>query len=278
MPSPFPGMDPYIESPSRWGDFHTQMMADIRALLNPLLRPNYVVRIEERVYISEETDPGRRWIVPDLHVVVTGSAQGAGPARPTRTPQTAVPPEAEVDADVAQAVDVSEQLHEQVRERFLQIVDVTRREVLTTIELLSPGNKVRGSQSREEYLSKRRAVIASGVGLVEIDLLRQGERGFVPQNLPEHDYQVYVSRWVGGDRKGWVWPVLLRQRLPAIPVPLREGDADVTLDLQAAVTRAYDVANYDLEIDYARDPDVPLSPATAAWADGLLRTKDLRSR
>ena len=34
MPSPFPGMDPYIETSGLWGDFHGSLLAAVRADLN----------------------------------------------------------------------------------------------------------------------------------------------------------------------------------------------------------------------------------------------------
>jgi hypothetical protein len=269
MPSPFPGMDPYIETAGRWGDFHTRMMTVMSDLLNPQLRPKYLCRIEERVYISEETDPGRKWIVPDLHLVAaTSSGARKGVVATSNTPP---------ESDVAQAVEVTEHLQEEVRERFLQIIDRASRAVVTTIELLSPANKIAGSTGRKEYEAKRTAVINSGSHLIEIDLLNAGERIFDPAELPRHDYQVYLSRWVNGARKGWVWPIQMRQRLPAVPVPLRDGDPDATLDLQSAVSQTYDRASYDLEIDYGQDPQAPLSPEAAKWVDGFLRSKSLRT-
>lgn len=66
MPSPFPGMDPYLEDPPTWGNFHLNMIAEIQAELNRQLRPKYYARAEERVYISDQDDPGRRVIVPDI--------------------------------------------------------------------------------------------------------------------------------------------------------------------------------------------------------------------
>ena len=68
MPSPFPGMDPYLEAPETWNDFHHELMSSIRESLNKAFRPNYHAMVEERVYISDEADPGRKWIVPDVYV------------------------------------------------------------------------------------------------------------------------------------------------------------------------------------------------------------------
>jgi hypothetical protein len=54
MPSPFPGMDPYLETPELWPDVHHELISQIRSALNPTLRPHYVARVELRVYISDD--------------------------------------------------------------------------------------------------------------------------------------------------------------------------------------------------------------------------------
>ena len=57
MPSPFPGMDPYLEDPDLWPDVHANLIASIQAELNQQIAPNYVARVEQRVFISDENDP-----------------------------------------------------------------------------------------------------------------------------------------------------------------------------------------------------------------------------
>ena len=57
-----------------------------------------------------------------------------------------------------------------------------------------------------------------------------------------------------------------------MPVPLLAGDADVPLDLQRALNNVYDLAGYDLVVDYSKPPEVPLRPDKAAiWAEERLR-------
>ena len=53
MPSPFPGMDPYIDGQGWWG-FCTQYIAQLQRMLAPLVRPRYVVFIEEHLYLVAE--------------------------------------------------------------------------------------------------------------------------------------------------------------------------------------------------------------------------------
>lgn len=262
MPSPFPGMDPYLESPKLWPDVHHSLISGIRQNLNPRLRPKYIARIEERVYISDETDPGRRVIIPDLLVATTGrEADFTAPSSPS---------------NVAQAVKVVELIDQEIHESRLEILDAESREVVTVIEVLSPTNKIRGSEGRREYLKKRRQIIRSNTHLVEIDLLRQGEPAFVGQALPPHQYGAYRSRSVDGERDGLFWPIRLTQRLPVIGIPLHRNDPDVTLDLQTVLDDVYETAGYDVDIDYGNAPEVPLPSELTNWANELLKTKGLR--
>jgi len=72
-----------------------------------------------------------------------------------------------------------------------------------------------------------------------------------------------------------VWPIQLSEPLPMVPVPLLRGDPDVMLDLQAALTAAYDAYRYDLSVDYTRPPEVPLEGDDAQWAEERLRAARL---
>ena len=85
------------------------------------------------------------------------------------------------------------------------------------------------------------------------------------RKLPPAPYFEFLSR---AKRRPIVdvWPIRLNEKLPTIPVPLLNGDADVPLDLQRAMTSVYDEFNYDLDIDYARPPHVALTHADTAWA------------
>jgi hypothetical protein len=61
-----------------------------------------------------------------------------------------------------------------------------------------------------------------------------------------------------------------------VPVPLLAGDADVLLDLQAALRNIYDLLGYDLAIDYSQSPEVPLRSEDQTWAGTVLRGAGLR--
>lgn len=264
MPSPFPGMDPYLEEPGLWPDVHHELISGIRAQLNGLIRPRYVARVEERIYVSDEDDPGRRTLVPEVRVNEVGSqGQSGGPA-PVASPATG-----------DESLLVTTLIEEEISEARVEVIEALTREVVTVIEVVSPTNKVPGARGRESYQRKRRAVMTSHCHWVEIDLLRAGTPTFSRELLPPCEYVVHVSR-VEQRPRGRVWPVRLRNRLPVIPIPLRDSDPDVPLDLQGILATAYDRAGYDVSVDYRREPEPPLPPDLAAWADQLLRERGLR--
>jgi hypothetical protein len=157
-----------------------------------------------------------------------------------------------------------------LRESFVKIRDRLTREVITVIELLSPTNKESGPD-REQYLDKRGCVLISPTNLVEIDLLRGYDRMPI-EDPPVCDYMVMVSRYVERPRTG-LWPVMVRERLPDVPIPLRNGDPDAMLDLQRLLNEVYDGAGYDYYI-YSGTPAPPLRSHDAKWAEDLLMAQD----
>ena len=155
----------------------------------------------------------------------------------------------------------------------VEIRDAANRELVTSIEVLSPTNK-RG-EGRLEYLAKRQRLLLSTAHLVEIDLLHQGQRVPMQEALPPAPYYVLVGRAETRPLTA-VWPIPLAAPLPAVNVPLLPGDADVPLDLQLALTTVYDLLSYDLAVNYAEPPEVPLPPPEAEWVDQRLRAASLR--
>jgi hypothetical protein len=164
---------------------------------------------------------------------------------------------------------------EPIEQGFIEIIDIkSGRRVVTVIEILSPSNKIPGL-GRELYLKKQEELRNGRISLVEIDLVREGSRWLeaafeTVSDEPRTPYAACVLRgWKPLELEYYRLP--LRERLPAIAVPLRETDHDVTLDLQTLIDRCYDEARYDDDIDYREDPDPPLDPDHAQWADALLR-------
>ena len=265
MPSPFPGMDPFLEDPGLWPDVHHWLISVTAELLNSSLRPNYYARIEERVYISDEHDPGRKVIIPDVRVVsVPGPTQATARARGQS-----------VGIAVAEPLEVITLIEDEVHEPRIEVIDRDSKLVVAVVEVLSPTNKYPGSRGRDSYEGKREQVMRSPSHFIEIDLLRGGD-GFPPyEALPPHEYRVHVSR-VNRRPRGTLWPIRLDQRLPTIPIPLRKDDPDAQLDLQAVLATAYERAAYDLQLDYRRDPPPPPLADYAHWIDQLLRERGVR--
>lgn len=263
MPSPFPGMDPYLET-STWMNFHSQMCVEIARQLGPKVRPRYLARVNERTYTEIGVDPEEkpeRPRLPDVGIVrASESPTGDGGA-------------AVATASAIAPVRMATAMPVRLRHFVLEIRDVKGRRLVTSIELLSPTNK-RG-RGRREYLDKRLKLMRNDVNLVEIDLLHGGERLPMRKPLPPAAYYVYVGR--SEDRPMTdVFPIAINQPLPSIPIPLLPDDPDVMLDLQQALSTVYDLSDYDREIDYAKPPEARLSPDEAAWVADRLRAAGLR--
>jgi hypothetical protein len=253
MPSPFPGMDPYLEDPRLWPDVHARLITTIAETLLAAIRPAYFVQVEERVYLGEWTDPGVAVYVPDLQITPTerfSTGRGGGATV--------------IDDPILIAHEPVE-----VHESYLEVKDARSREVITVIEVLSPSNKTPGSLSRKLYLEKRDAILATPTQFVEIDLLRGGQRTPVGGPMPRCDYLASAS--VRSDKpRTKVWPMKLNDRLKTIGIPLKEGDPDAALDLQAVLNTVYDRAGYELVVDYKQPCDPPLTPEQAAWAEVMV--------
>ena len=260
MPSPFPGMDPYLEDVALWTGVHAALIARIQDQLAQRLLPRYLVAFQERVYITAENDPAYRVIYPDVHFVQpdpVGDPMGSG------APATAADALA-----IAEPIRVTEDRVEPVRELSLELRDATDLSVVTVIEVLSRTNKVLGSEGRADFLRKRREIYATSTHWVELDLLRAGGRTAHRRPVVTAAYQAFVSRHLAerGERQGDLWPIPLDARLPVIGIPLRSGEPDAPLDLQAAFGLAYDRGGYRYRINYAADPPPPAMSADAlAW-------------
>jgi hypothetical protein len=215
------------------------------------------------VFISDDEDPGRKVVIPDLRIGDRPDGSGEAPSAPETRLAVAEP--------IVEVTLVDHEIHEP----YLTVVDREERRVVTFIEVVSPSNKVAGSRGRANYQQKRLEVVNSPSHWVEIDLLRAGIP-FIPQrSAARGDYYVHVSR-AGQRPRGQVWHIHLPQRLPVVLIPLKAGDPDVALDLQGVLDTAYDRAAYDKVVNYRGEADPRLSSDQAAWADEVLRSKGLR--
>ncbi len=264
MPSPFPGMNPYLEKPNFWGDFHNSLIYAMRATLNRMLPSTYFAAIEERIYI-----------LPDEKYTYIYDVGVTNPLNPGAISVRGGAALAELDAPFRVG-----QYLEEIRESYLEIrSDKECGPIVTAVELLSPTNKDE-RPGRESYLNKQADLLNSATHFIEIDLLRAGMHTVaVPlELLPKkvaYDYLICLHRAGRGDSFD-IWPNRLRNRLPRIAIPLDAGVPDVVLDLQAVLNYCYEESGYDYGMDYQSEIVPPLSPEDAAWADALLREKGLR--
>lgn len=264
MPSPFPGMDPYLEA--HWRDVHASLVIYIRDALQDSLPAELRARVEERVVLETPEGLGGG-LFPDVRVIEFRTRQRKGPTAGA---------EAE---EVAESL-VVETDREPMTEGFIQVIDIgSGNRVVTVLEVLSPSNKTPG-EGMEQYRRKQRELLRSDTNLVEIDLLRGGKHVLaVPlESIPPGQrtpYMVCARRaWLPG--KAEIYPIPLSRRLPNLKVPLREADAEVAVDLQALLELCYRRGRYEGDLNYAVDPEPPLTGRDAEWADDLLRGLGLR--
>ncbi|MEA3339512.1 MAG: DUF4058 family protein [Chloroflexota bacterium] len=268
MPSPFPGMDPYLEG-EMWQEFHETMANAIRAQLMSVLTPKYVALLAKRYVLDRPIMgifglPEEMIFYPDVHVVAPSGMQPG----PTLSAQGASAAGAVV-AVTEPTVSLISPIPTKVPVISVEIRDVAERRLVTLIEILSPVNK-RG-EGASEYAERRLELMQTPTHLLEIDLLRRGRRIPLVGELPPASYYVYLSR-VQRRPFTQVWPIALPKPLPAVPVPLLPPDPDVPLDLQAAIEACFDLVGYERLLDYAAPTPPPkLDEDDAAWLTETLR-------
>ena len=256
--SPFPGMDPWLES--YWGDMHHRIIQYSCDQIETQLPPGLVAMVETTVYLVESDLEKRRVMRPDFAVFDFGATAGRpepgnlAVAEPIRI---AIPEEPYMQG------------HIEIRQTD------SGRSLVTAIEVISPTNKL-DPFAKSAYLRKRQEYYAAKINVVELDLLRIGKDLIgVPLEGLDRDvitpYKCAVRR--GGDLGGAeidYYPLPLRSRLSRIALPLRSTDTDIVLDLQLPIDEAYRRGRYATLIDYAHPPNPPLSPDDAAWAARLV--------
>lgn len=265
MPSPFPGMDPWLEGPGVFPDIHDALIFLLREALNAVLPKGFRARGANRIWMDEE-----RHRQPDVSI--------------TRPPEWNAPPEGGVAIEMFTRLGMltvqTAFQPDPVVEQYVEIRSTTGDRLVTAVEVLSITNKTPGEAGRGSYRQKQSEFRTGRVNLVEIDLLRGGAH---TTSIPVHelrrragafDYHVCVTA-AGVPGRFFVAPFRLTDRMPTIAIPL-EGDAEpVSIDLQPLFDRAYDTGRY-ADSDYlSRPPVPPLTPDQQAWAEGVLRAKGL---
>jgi len=260
--SPFPGMDPYLES--HWGDVHHSLIQYGRDAIQGILPDDLLARVEERVYL-EIDDVRIRSIAPDSRIS-EWQTNGIGGG-------TAVAEEVAVAEPRVFVVEPDE-----VTEGLIEIRERDGGRVVTILEFLSPGNKA-GGEGMRQYYQKQTQILQSPTSLVEIDLVRAGQRvlaipsPMIPKEW-RNDYLACIRRsWRGSHRE--LYSIPLRKRLPILPIPLRSHEPPIHLDLQAILEQCYRPGRYD-RLNYREGATPALSEADRAWADDLLKAAGKR--
>jgi hypothetical protein len=252
-------MDPYLEG-ELWTSFHSLFVPEIIRELTPQLRPRYIALAQKYhiVVDASESETSPESLYPDVGVTQTQTS-----SKSAATPVLQAPLE----------MDTVSPFPHKVPHLWIEILDNKNRRLVTAIEFLSPANKI--GAGRKKYLRKRQRLLNSTAHLLEIDLLRHGQRLPMKDPLPPVAYFVFLSR-VEKRPRTEVWPISLDQSLPKVPVPLLAGDSDAGLNLQTAFALAYDLSGFDVVIDFHQPPEFPLSSGDASWVDGRLRDAGLR--
>ena len=262
MPSPFPGMNPYLESPQLWQELHSRLIVAISDTLNPQILPKYRAAVESRIY---EMSDGESILVgiPDVSVTQTIS-------RPTQD---------ETSKNIAtltpQPTIVTLPMPQEVRENYLEIREIATGLVVTVIEILSPKNKKPGP-GKIAYETKRQQILGNLAHLVEIDLLRAGTPMPILGKSPPSLYRILISKSHQRPRAN-LYPLSLQTPIPVLKVPLRSGDNEPTLDLQSLIHEVYDRAGFAFVIDYNRNLSPRLAQVDQTWLTEHLKSQALRN-
>jgi hypothetical protein len=255
--SPFPGMDPYLESPTHWEDFHSRLINALADAITEGLPADYFTSIGEHVSLLEPDGPSKN-IVPDIAVVDRGSGTGDATALldlPAAGPMV-IPNILWLDPPV---------------QRYIEIIRMPGREVVTVVEVLSPKNKT--GDGRGAYLEKRYGLLDRQINLVELDLLRGGKRIDLKRPLPPAHYYALVSRSARRPdcEVSW-WNI--RDVFPLLAIPLRLPEPDVTVDLREAFHVAYERGRYNRRVDHNGPmPPPALVPDDAKWAAETVKNR-----
>jgi hypothetical protein len=189
-------MDPYLESPDLWPDFHHRLAFAISDELNRLLPTAYYAQLEMRqeLGIIEEGHVRHR-IIPDLTMIQPRMRH------PERTTAGGTALLERPRRDLSKSVEFTVVI-DSISHHFVEIRDSRRgHKLITLIEILSPLNKRPGAD-RDAYRAKQSKVLGSDANLIEIDLLRDGKHvlpdlslsALVAQLSPPADQLVMVSR------------------------------------------------------------------------------------
>ena len=153
MPSPFPGMDQFLEHPDIFPDFHDSFITHLRERIQERLPAPYIAAIGRRAWI----EVSERFVGPDVQVLRPKNEQANNGGQAVAV---AEPPRSE-----PLVVRVT---HDERHEPLIEIYSGRgpERRLVTCIELLSLSNKLSGEHGRDLYVRKQREILYGKVHLV----------------------------------------------------------------------------------------------------------------
>jgi Protein of unknown function (DUF4058) len=265
MKSPFPGMDPFIEAFGLWEGFHGHLIEAIYQAIATVLPRGYTAVTAVRSYVVLMEAEGKDEYLARPDIAVTRPASGKKP------PKKKVSGKATAAAELEESVPMQAFIASRFEEAFVEIyAEGEKRILVTCIEVLSPSNKRPGTEGWNEYQRKRQAMLLGTANFIEIDLLRGGTRMPMLTPWPDSPYTLLVSRIFNAPRCR-AWRAEFQRALPAIPVPLRDPDPDLTLELQPLLDHIYTLGRYDERIDYDRTLTPALSEPDTVCVRQLLQ-------
>ena len=270
MPSPFPGMDPFLEERQRWKAFHGWFMRKLAEQSLPKARElGCWIDVERSVYQRE----------PSGEIVLIGEPDqtvGADVANPAWTePSSGAGAVVLAEPRAIHEIVLDPAKLARVKQDYLVVRELDQfARVLAVVEVLSPANK--SGKYVPRYREKRMKFLTSLAHFMEIDLLRRGKnpsRQLFPE-LPAAPYFIFVARKNPLGRKEGGYPLRLQDSLPVIGLPIGPGRPDLPLDLQTAFQAAYDLSVRPGSIRYGEEtPSEPrLGKEDAAWVEQLIQT------
>jgi hypothetical protein len=271
MKSPFPGMDPFIEAEALWEGFHDRLIGRIDEALARILPPGYIIDIASRSYVVLVESEGKKKRLAKPDVTITERPSRKRPRKKNGGVAVAELPE------VVESVQMQAFIAEEFREIFLEIyAQREERQLVTSIEVLSPSNKRPDTEGWIQYKRKRQAMLLGRANYIELDLLRGGDKHPMLTDWPDYPYTLLVSRAIDAPYCRVFRGDFLR-RLPVIPVPLFDPDLDLQLDLQPLIDTIYELGRYHEEIDYSRRLTPALTDAESGAVRDLLKNHSSRS-
>ena len=268
MPSPFPGMNPYLEYPVFWSSFHTRLMVAIADTMAPILRPNnYYIEVETRTYNEQEDgedeDEDLLVGIPDAAVLSASSS---------KQPRDTVLSDTGTTLTQSRPQPITLPMPTTVKERYLEVREAGTDAVITVIEVLSPKKKKRG-KGRVAYERKRSRILGSLSNLIEIDLLRGNPPMTMLGSVQPTHYRIVVSRSEQRPTAD-LYGFNLQEPIPSFPLPLKPENQEPTVDLQEIVHGVCDRAGYDARIDYRQPVPAPaLAKVDQQWMNELLASQ-----